>query len=287
MKIALIGSAPSSIRLAPYADPTWQIWGCSPGVYSVAGRADEWFELHRWEPGVIGRPDTQKPWFTPEYVAWMAKKPIVWMNAPVPEIPGSRALPVDDLIDRYGSYFFTSSIAWMFALALERIRAEREAADAAGQPRPEAAIGLFGIDMAATEEYGDQRTGCQFFATIAHTLGINLVVPPESDLLLPKPLYGIGESTPMAIKLTERRRELAARIAQAEAMQQNARDQLMFLKGALDDLDYHWHTWLHEGVAKAPAYAEIFKPDTPRITGAATPSQEAEPAKLGSTAGSQ
>jgi len=287
MKIALIGSAPSSIRLAPYADPTWQIWGCSPGVYSVAGRTDEWFELHRWEPGVIGRPDTQKPWFSPEYVAWMAKKPIVWMNQPVPEIPGSRALPVDDLIDRYGSYFFTSSIAWMFALALERIRAEWAQADAAGQPRPEAAIGLFGIDMAATEEYGDQRTGCQFFATIAHALGILLVVPPESDLLLPKPLYGIGESTPMAIKLTERRRELTARIAQAEAMQQQARDQVMFLKGALDDLDYHWHTWLHEGVAKAPAYAEIFKPDTPRIPGAATPSQEAEPAKLGSTAGSQ
>ena len=285
MKIALIGSAPSSIRLAPYADPTWQIWGCSPGVYSVAGRADEWFELHRWEPGVVGRPDTQKPWFSPEYVAWMAKKPLVWMYQPVPEIPGSRALPVDDLLDRYGSYFFTSSIAWMFAMALERIRAEREAADAAGQPRPEAAIGLFGIDMAATEEYGDQRTGCQFFATIAHALGITLVVPPESDLLLPKPLYGIGESTPMAIKLTERRRELTGRIAQAEAMQQNARDQLMFLKGALDDLDYHWQTWLHEGAAKAPQYAEIFAPATAHQS--VKPLAEAVPAPTGSTAGSQ
>lgn len=258
MKIALVGSAPSSITKAPYSDPSWQIWGCSPGVYATAPRADEWFELHRWEPGEIGKPQTQKPWFTPEYVAWMAKKPLVWMYEPVPEIPGSRALPYQDLIDRYGSYFFTSSIAWMMAMAIDRIRAERAQAAGAGQPEPEAVIGLYGIDMAANEEYGDQRTGCQFFATLANQLGIVLVVPPESDLLMPKPLYGIGESSPMAIKLTERRRELAARIAQAEATMQQARDQLFFLKGAADDLDYFWQTWLHEGEAKATPLREIF-----------------------------
>lgn len=260
MKIALIGSAPSSIRLAPYGDPTWRIWGCSPGVYSIAARTDAWFELHRWEPGVIGRPDTQKPWFSPEYVAWMAKHPLVYMHSPVPEIPGSRALPVQALIERYGSYFFTSSIAWMFALALEEIRAERQAAAAAGQPQPEAAIGMYGIDMAANEEYGDQRTGCQFFATLANQMGVTLVVPPESDLLMPKPLYGIGESNHIAIKMTERRRELTARIAQAEATMQAARDQMFFLKGALDDMDYMWNTWTHEGVAVAPDYKTILAP---------------------------
>ena len=54
-KIALVGSAPSSIRLAPINDPDWQIWGCSPGAYGVVGpRADVWFEMHRWEPQVPG-----------------------------------------------------------------------------------------------------------------------------------------------------------------------------------------------------------------------------------------
>lgn len=266
MKIALIGSAPSSIRLAPYADPTWKIWGCSPGVYSVAPRSDAWFELHRWEPGVLGRPESQKPWFSPEYVAWMARHPLVWMNEPVPEIPGSRALPVQQLLDKYGTYFFTSSLAWMFALAIEDILAEREAARAAGQPEPFAAIGLYGVDMAANEEYGDQRTGCQFFATLANNLGITVIVPPESDVLMPKPLYGIGESSHIAIKLTERRRELAARIAQAEAAVQGARDQLYFLKGAMDDLDYMWHSWTNQHPAVAPDYRALFAPpEDPRV----------------------
>jgi hypothetical protein len=35
-KIALIGSAPSSVGAAPYADRSWTIWGCSPGA---AGKA--------------------------------------------------------------------------------------------------------------------------------------------------------------------------------------------------------------------------------------------------------
>ena len=28
LKIALIGSAPSSIQQAPYHDPSWLVWGC-------------------------------------------------------------------------------------------------------------------------------------------------------------------------------------------------------------------------------------------------------------------
>ena len=72
MKIALVGSAPSSVRLAPFDDPSWDIWGCSPGAYPVFAqkRVDMFFELHRWEPPVVGRADQQVPWFTPEYVQW-------------------------------------------------------------------------------------------------------------------------------------------------------------------------------------------------------------------------
>jgi len=49
LKIALVGSAPSSVLLAPYGDPSWEIWGCSPGVYYQAPRTEAWFELHRFE----------------------------------------------------------------------------------------------------------------------------------------------------------------------------------------------------------------------------------------------
>lgn len=259
MKIAIIGSAPSSIRLAPYSDPTWKIWGCSPGVYYIAARTDAWFELHRWEPPAVGKPDAQKPWFSPEYVQWMSRHPNVWMHAAVPEIPGSRPLPVDDLLSKYGSYFFTSTIAWMLACAIEDILEQRNLRAAAAkeaeasvecQWRPvdgEAIapdmIGLWGVDMAANEEYGYQRAGCQHFIDLATMLGIQVIVPPESDLLRPMPLYGIDESSHWMIKLTERKRELDGRLAQARQALEQAKQAVAFLEGAVDDMNYHMQTW--------------------------------------------
>lgn len=148
MKIAILGSAPSSLHLAPFGDPSWKIWGCSPGVYAALSRCDAFFELHRWEPGLVGKPHTQKQWFSPEYVAWMGQRDPqecpVWMYQPVPEIPASRALPIDDIKAKYGTYFLTSSISIMLACAIEDILEAREMGD-----HSEHSIGLFGVDMAA------------------------------------------------------------------------------------------------------------------------------------------
>lgn len=259
MKVAILGSAPSSLGLAPFSDPSYKIWGCSPGVYALCPRADAWFELHRWEPGVVGSPHTQKPWFSPEYVAWMAKQPRVWMYGTVPEIPSSLPLPVDDLISKYGTYFFTSSIAFMVACAIEDILAER--ATRAEGPEEQDVIALFGVDMAANEEYGYQRAGCQHFLLLAADLGINIYVPPESDLLRPMPLYGISESSHWMIKNTARKRELEGRLAGVKGNIDRLRGEEMFLTGALDDLNYHMLTWCedregrgvsHEILAQSP-----------------------------------
>jgi hypothetical protein len=262
MKIALIGSAPSSIRLAPFGDPSWQIWACSPGAYAVLSRCDKFFELHRWEPGVIGQPATQKPWFSPEYVMWMSRQKCVVMYQPVPEIPNSSALPIETLVRTYGSYNFTSSLAWMFAMALEEIKANR--LKPADKPQEEKdSIAFYGVDMAATEEYGYQRAGCQFFVQLAHQLGIEVVVPPESDLLVPPPLYGVCEHSHQFIKLTERKREIESRLANAQNMLQHYTNESFFLKGALDDMAYHMNTWTYQGDYYGAEFNKIFAPAAP------------------------
>lgn len=259
MKIAILGSAPSSLSMAPIGDPSYAIWGCSPGVYATARRCDAWFELHRWEPGKIGVAESQKQWFSPEYVAWMAQRHPqqcpVWMYEPVPEIPASRALPIDDLIAKYGSFFFTSSISIMIACAIEDILEDREKREAVAQAQAAAGvalmhqaqvvdeIALFGVDMSATEEYGYQRAGCQHFLLMAADLGIHINVPPESDLLRPMPIYGIVEHSHFHIKNTARMRELTSRKAQAEAQMQAVNNTVHFLNGAIDDLKYQMETW--------------------------------------------
>lgn len=243
MKVAILGSAPSSVALAPFSDPSFKIWACSPGTYGLLSRCDAFWELHRWEPGVVGRADTQKPWFSPEYVQWMAMRDPqrcpVWMYDAVPEIPASRRLPVDDLLAKYGTYFFTSSIAWMLACAIEDILEERKTTPST---EPDV-IALYGVDMAASEEYGYQRAGCQHFLLLAADLGINIYVPPESDLLRPMPLYGICESSQWMIKLTARKKELESRLNNAHANLNNITREVAFLQGALDDMDYHMKTW--------------------------------------------
>src|SRR5512143_2413950 len=47
LKVALIGTAPSSRMLAPYNDPSWKIWACSPGNMNAIPKADVWFEIHK------------------------------------------------------------------------------------------------------------------------------------------------------------------------------------------------------------------------------------------------
>jgi len=248
VKIALVGSAPSSVHLTPFQDPTWEIWGCSPGLFGYAKRITEWYELHRYEPGVVGLPDTQKSWFSPEYVSWLTTQPIVWMAEQIQGIPGSRPLPVQALLQRWGSYFMTSTIAWMFAMALDRMITARPE----GRPTGDEIIGLFGVDMSATEEYGYQRAGCQHFMCLANMLGIGLHVPAESDLLRPMPLYGIDESKPWMIKNTARVRELNARLQNALAQLRHSQTEHDFLRGALDDMQYQVSTWGDARLGLAP-----------------------------------
>lgn len=262
MKIALLGTAPSSMRKAPFGDPEWKIFGCSPGLYPFASRLDAWFELHRWEPPVIGKPDQQVPWFTPEYVAWMGQLQCpVWMIRPVGEVPNSRAIPAQSLVDKYGHFFFTSSLAWMSAMAIEAILENRQRVKDGVEPNVKGpdVIGYFGVDMAADEEqYTGQKAGCQFFATLAASMGIEIQVPPESDLMVPRPLYGLCEETHRHIKLLARNKELMSQKAQLEQAVQNATMNLHHVNGALDDMKYHLNTWVHEGEIKGTEFETLF-----------------------------
>jgi len=233
-KIALIGSAPSSIRLAPFADESWAIWGCSPGAYGLCSRSDVWWEIHRWEPPAVGKPfdAANVPWFSPEYAEFLRLYPgPVITSQPIASVPNSVALPFQELIEKYGPYHFTSSVAWMLATAIEM------------KPK---AIGLWGIDMAASSEYAFQRPGCQHFIGLAMQRGIEVILPPESDLMRPTTLYGVSEYNPMMIKLKARKAELEGRRNAAQNQMAAAQQEVTFLNGALDQNEYILSTWIDQ-----------------------------------------
>lgn len=219
LKIAILGSA-ASVHLAPYADPSWTIWGCSPGAAAVAKRVDQWFEIHP-----LSQPD-----ITADYLKWLANIDVpVALIRPDPRIPKGFTYPYAEAIQEFGPYFFTSSIAWILAMAIMANPAE---------------IGLWGVDMSATEEYGHQRPGCHFFIREALKRGIKVFVPDESDLANPPQPYGFVMDSPMYKKLMVRRQELVTRLTAAAAEYEDKRNLWNFLRGGLDDLDYIINTWV-------------------------------------------
>ena len=175
--IALLGTAGSSMELAPFKDPRWAIWACSPGAYSVCAknRSDVWFEPHRWmptPPGQFGAPGT-KPWFRPEFHTFLKEhKGPVFMSQAEPTIPNSVRIPFEELRVKYGPYFWTSTLSYMLALAIEALEPRARAGE-------KVFIGLWGVDMAASEEWAYQRPGCQHFIGLAMSLGIEIVLPLE------------------------------------------------------------------------------------------------------------
>ena len=257
MRIALIGSAPSSVGLAPnrdkaydsylgakprpqtppspHIDETWQIWACSPGAYGQIQRCDRFFELHRFEPGA--------PWFSPEYVQFLKEfRGPVYTGAPVPAIPNHVVYPLQRVEDEFSAFFLTSSLSQMCALAILEIQDYRKAHPE--HDHNEDVIAFYGVDMAASEEWNEQRPGCHYFILKALEAGIGVFVPPESDLLRPMPVYGICEHDHAYIKATARMRELNAKLQQAQQMVQQGQEQVRFFQGAIDDANYFIKTWL-------------------------------------------
>lgn len=231
LKVALIGTAPSSRLLAPFNDPTWTIWGCSPGNQGVLPRVDAWFEIHAnllWpECKHYGEP----------YIAWLKQQkfPVYMQDQSL--VPNAIPFPKDAMVKEFGPYAFTSSFTWMMAFAISLGAKE---------------IALYGIDMASHDEYIVQRQGAYTFFVEGAKRGCKIWAPFESDIMQPPGLYGYSDVSQFGRKTLARRSELQQRINAARqdlAQHDNIRAQkasdLRYLEGALEDTTYY--TEIHLG----------------------------------------
>lgn len=256
-KIAIVGSSASSTLLAPFDDKTWAIWGTSPSTWAQFNgrRADVWFELHRWlpyEPAQANAPGV-RPWFSPEFRQFLRefKGHAVFMTELHPDIPKCVQFPYKMLLEKHGPYHFTSSVAWMLAMAIEQM------------PK---AIGMFGIDMAAGSEWAYQRPACQHFIGLAKQLGIEVILPPESDLMRPTTMYGIGEHNLRHIRLAERIKECEQRKQALQQQAQAATFGLQQIEGELLAYNYMLDCWTDDIVPDgrdAMSFSGVFAKSKP------------------------
>ena len=227
-RVAIVGRCADSCLDAPFDDPSWEIWGLSkqykadgnPGGFMP--RWDRWFELHDF---ARFRADMEK---YGDYIRWLQQiEAPLYVQEKQPDMPRSVAYPRDEILRAFdfGSVrnYFSSSMAWMMALAMQ------EGVDE---------IGLWGVNMAAQDEYGYQRPCCEFLLGIAAGRGIKVTIPAESELCKCRGLYGFAENLgAFPKKLAVRRKELLTRKEDAQAKHKELTARLFAIHGALAALE--------------------------------------------------
>lgn len=239
-KVAILGFA-DTYALAPFDDPSVEIHGLNE-LAKYLPRWDRWYELHAREAFEIkGDRDQQA------HVTWLrAQTPVgdpghkpIFMRELFADIPAGVRLPLEWLSDRFFTRFgqrpyFMSSIGFMLAMVIAEGRNEHFA------PIDDQAvswIGLYGIDLAAASEYGQQRPNAEYFIGLARGLGIEVVIAEGSALLRGDHIYGF-----------ESREEkegyngmsfLTKRLAEIEEQRNKVICTLNTLDGMRDEVAYH------------------------------------------------
>jgi hypothetical protein len=162
-KIGIIGTAPTTLPLAPWPDPSWTFWVHSSAVNMVpAGAPAAVFDLHPPHCFKEGR----KNGFD-NYYDWLKRTPTpVFMQRKYTEIPASIRFPKDEIQQCY-PYEFGSQTAEMIGLALLYGATH---------------IGFWGVEY-ADFEYTNLRANTLLWVGIAAGAGIQIVLPKQSKFL--------------------------------------------------------------------------------------------------------
>lgn len=230
--VYVVGFAPSW-NLTPWDDPFAERWGMN-ALHKIAGDRpwDRWYQLHDI--------DTHHQADRDEHLAWLRDSGLpvyVWpehqsylLSLGITAV----AYPKQAITAHFGRYF-TNTVSWMIAHAIYEQRSK---------------IGVYGVDMAQDSEYQHQRPSCEYFLGWARGAGIQIEIPPTSDLLKSPFLYGAEDGNPLRVKmegrlveLSGRREEMLGQINQLQAQLGGLQQALQQILGAEEDTRYWLRAW--------------------------------------------
>jgi hypothetical protein len=245
-KVALIGFADSYTE-APFDDASVEVWGLNE-LHRYLPRWDRWFELHRRENFEIKGDRGQEM-----HVAWLRQQPgpdaptfrPIFTREVFADIPACVRYPLEAMTERFFARFgdgayFTSSIGFMLAMAIA------EGRDAEFRPLGDEAIGwigLYGIDLASSIEYQDQRPNAEYFIGLARGLGITIALASKSALLKSDHVYGFENRD--EIEGVNGLGFLRKRQIEIEEQRNKVICTLNTLDGMRDEVEYHLKRFEH------------------------------------------
>jgi len=157
--VAIVGSHPATRELAPYDDPSVEIW-----LFNEAAQKPEVYK--RWDALLqIHLPEVYSSlsnWVNKSHWDWLQQdhgERVIWMQDVDPRVPNSRRYPLDDILAMTPRHYLRSSPAMAVALAIYL-----------GYKR----IMLFGSELTSNTEYTYQATNLSYWIGFADGRGTEL-----------------------------------------------------------------------------------------------------------------
>jgi hypothetical protein len=166
-KVGIVGNAKLTLELAPWEDGSWEWWAQASVVNSIPqGRADLLIDLHPPHCHQVAR----KNGYQDYYGFLKTQHTPIFMADRYPEIPASIRYPREKIWQLW-PYQFGSQTAALIALALMQGVSH---------------LGFWGCEYSHDTEYASQRPHTLLWVGIAIGMGVQIVAPRNSPLLLNK-----------------------------------------------------------------------------------------------------
>jgi len=226
MKIAIVGTAQSSVLDALKLGDDWHIWSLNGSWNVYKDRSKLHFEIHS-EEQLVQDGVTQDYL---DYLSSIGEKLIVLHKNP--RWPSATPYPTNEVVKHFNKHkYFNNTVAYMLAFAIMQNPKE---------------IAIYGVDMATDDfrgggEYTYQRPCCEYYIGWAEGMGIKVTLPSACPLRKTAHMYAAEMPMQQALFLKGKYKEAMeqqARIEHDRQQHMNAANQRMvdsaYYKGVMD-----------------------------------------------------
>lgn len=246
-RVCIVGFADGHRDLAPNVlgkvEPGTEYWGLNRLHAVMKDRKwHRWFEIHSLND--YYGPNPQRPDGDQEHIGWLRDfdGPIYLRPEDMPlakewGIRSAEPYLLRETLESFGRYF-TNSVSYMIAYAI--------AMEYTG-------VSMFGVDMASDtlqqKEYREQRPSCEYLLGVAAGRGMEILLPPQSDLLRATHLYGFhhdlhrGKMLGRLQELGNRKENIKQQVAQLDAQRAQMIAAINQLDGAQQEIQYQVQTF--------------------------------------------
>ena len=166
-ELIILGNGPSRVECQYHCET----WGVNGG-YAFAKRLDKLFMTDSLEKEVLEEEYNIEKLIEFNGTLVLPKPFSVFdgLNIPI------EIYPIDEVLNRFETRFFSNTICYMLAYALLRTKVIQESGDFMSRVIDGYnKIWFYGIDMMTNTTYAQEKGGVEFWMGIAHTMGVEII----------------------------------------------------------------------------------------------------------------